>query len=88
MPKRYDNTIRKQFFRSKKTIKATLSSIAKIRPIIYMEDPKEAPSIDHVHIKKDTEVEEITIVNITTTSHPVRSDTISVINWNTSQVSI
>ena len=40
MPKRYDNIIRKQFLKSKKTIKVILSSITRIRPIIYIEDPK------------------------------------------------
>ena len=40
MPKRHDNTIYKLFLRSKKTIKVILSSITRIRPIIYIEDPK------------------------------------------------
>ena len=79
MPKRHDNTIHKQFLRSKKTIKVTLSSITRIGLIIYMEDPKEAPSIDYTHIK-DTEAEETTIVDIITTGHPIRNNAISVIN--------
>ena len=41
MPKRYDNTICKLFLRSKKTIKATLNSITRIGPIIYIEDLEE-----------------------------------------------
>ena len=45
-----------------------------------MEDPKEAPSVDYVHIEEDTEVEETTVIDIITTTHPVRSDTTSVIN--------
>ena len=48
-----------------------------------MEDPKEAPSVDYAHIK-DTEAEETTIVDIITTSHPIRSNTTSVINLDTS----
>ena len=83
MPKRYDNIIRKLFLRSKKTIKATLSSMTRIRLIIYMEDPKEAPGVDHAHIE-DTEVEETTVVDITTTSHFVGSNAISVINLDAS----
>ena len=82
MPKRYDNTIRKRFLRSK-TIKAILSSTTRIRPTIYMKDPKEAPSIDYTHIE-DTEAEETTIVDIITTSHPVRSNAISAINLDAS----
>ena len=88
MPKRYDNTIRKLFFRSKRTTKATLSSITIIGLIIYIEDPKETFSVDYVHIKEDTEIEETTIADITTTTHPVGSNTISVINLDASQASI
>ena len=47
--------------RIKKIIKVILSSTTRIRLIIYIEDPKEAPSIDYVYIKKDTKVEETTI---------------------------
>ena len=79
MPERHDNTIHKLFLRSKKTIKATLSSMTIIRLIIYMEDPKEVLGVDHAHIK-DTEVEETTIVDIITTNHPVRSNATSIIN--------
>ena len=84
MLKRYDNTIHKRFLKSKKTIKVILNSTTRIRLIIYIEDPKKASSIHHIYIKKDTEVKETTIVNITTTSHPVRSNTISAINRDAS----
>ena len=79
MPKRYDNTIHKQFLKSKKIIKVILSSITKIGLIIYIEDPKEALSIDRAHIE-DTKVKETTVVDITTTSHSVGSNTIFIIN--------
>ena len=79
MPKRHDNIIHKQFLRSKKTIKATPSSITRIRLIIYIKDPKEAPSIDHAYIE-DTKAEETTIADIITTSHPVGSNATSIIN--------
>ena len=88
MPKRYNNTICKLSFGIKKTIKAILSSITRIRPIIYIEDPKEAFSVDYIHIKKDIKVEEATIVNIITTTYPIKNNTISVINLDASQVSI
>jgi hypothetical protein len=84
VPKRHDNTIRKLSLRSKKTIKAILSSTTRIGPIIHMEDPKEAPGVDHVYIEEDTKVEETTIVDIATTTYPIRSDAISIINLDTS----
>jgi hypothetical protein len=56
--------------------------------IVYMEDPEEASGVDHVYIEEDTEVKETTIVDIATTTHPIRSDVISVINLDTSQASI
>ena len=84
MPKRYNNTIRKLFLGIKKIIKVILSSTTKIRPIIRIEDPKEASSIDYVYIKEDTKVEETTVADIVTTTYPVRSDTISIINLDTS----
>ena len=87
MPKRYNNTIHKLFLRSKKIIKVTLSSITRIRLIIYIEDPKEAFSVDYAHIK-DTEAEETTIVDITTTSHSIGSNVTSIINLDASQISI
>ena len=83
MPKRYDNTIYRLFLRNKKTIKAILSSITRIRLIIYIEDLKEAFNINHAYIE-DTKAEETTIVDIITTSHPVRSNIISVINLDAS----
>jgi len=45
-----------------------------------MEDPEEAPGVDYVHVEEDTEVEETTVVDIATTSHPIRSDAMSTIN--------
>ena len=48
-----------------------------------MEDPKEAPSVDYVYIE-DTEVEETTIADIITTSHPVKSNAIFIINLDAS----
>ena len=86
MPERYDNTIHKLFLRSKKTIKAILSNITRIRLIIYIKDPEEAPSINYTHIE-DIKAEETTIIDIITTGHPIKSNIISVINLNTSQVS-
>ena len=80
MPERYNNIIYKLFLRSKKIIKAILSNITRIRPIIYIEDLKEALSVDHAHIKEDTEVEETIIVDIVTTSYSIGSNIISVIN--------
>ena len=87
MLKRYDNIIYKLFLRSKKTIKATLSSITKIKLIICIKDPEEAFSINYAYIE-DTKVEETTIADIITTSHPVGDNAISVINLDASQVSI
>ena len=84
MPERYNNTIYKLFLGIKKIIKVILSSITRIRPIIRIEDPKEASSVDYVYIEKDTEVEETTVADTVTTTHPIRSDTISIINLNTS----
>jgi hypothetical protein len=88
MPKRYNNTIYKLSFEIKKTIKAILSSMTRIKLIIYIKDPKEAPSVDYIYIKEDTEVEETTVANIITTTYLVRSDIISIINLDASQVSI
>ena len=87
MLKRHNNTIHKLFLRSKKTIKATLSSTTRIGLIIYIEDPKEAFGVDYAHIE-NTKAEETTIVDIITTGYPVRSNAIFVINLNASQVSI
>ena len=79
MPERYDNTIYKLSLGIKKIIKVILSSITRIRLIIYIEDPKE----NHAYIK-DTKAEKTTIVDIVTTSHPVKSNIISVINLDAS----
>ena len=84
MPKRYNNTIRKLSLGIKKIIKAILSSTTRIRLIIRIEDPKEAPSVDYVYIEEDTEVEETTVADIVTTTYPVRSDTTSIINLDAS----
>ena len=84
MPKRYKNTIYKLSLRIKKIIKVILSSITRIGLIIRIEDPKEAPSVDYVYIEEDTKVEETTIANIITTTYPIKSDTISIINLDTS----
>ena len=86
MLKRYNNTIHKQFLKNK-TIKVILSSITRIGLTICIEDPKEAFSMNYAHIE-DTKVEETIIADIIITSHPVRNNTIFVINLNTSQVSI
>jgi hypothetical protein len=82
MPKRYDNITHKLFLRSKKTIKATLSSITRIGLIIYIEDPKEAFSIDYAYIE-DTKAEETTVVDIITIGHPIGSNAIFIINLDT-----
>ena len=50
MPKRHDNIIYKLFLKNKKTIKVTLSSMTRIGLIIYIEDPKEASSVDYIYI--------------------------------------
>ena len=84
MPKRHNNTIRKLSLGIKKTIKVILSSITRIGPIVRIEDPKEAPSVDYVHIEEDTEVEETTVADIATTTHPIRSDATSAINLDAS----
>ena len=84
MPKRYNNTIYKLFLRSKKTIKVILSSITRIKLIIYIENPKEAFSINHIYIEEDTEVKEITIVDIITTSHPIKNNIIFITNLDIS----
>ena len=84
MPKRYNNTIRKLSLGIKKTIKAIPSSTTRIGLIIRMEDLKEAPGVDYVYIEEDTKVEETTVADIVTTTYPVRSDAISIINLDTS----
>ena len=84
MSKRYDNTIYKLFLKSKKIIKITLSTITRIELIIYIKDPKEAPSVDYVYIEEDTKVEETTVADIITTTYPIRNNTISIIKLDTS----
>jgi hypothetical protein len=84
MPKRYNNTIYKLSLGIKKTIKAILSSTTRIRLIIRIEDPEEAPSVDYIYIEEDTKVEETTVADIITTTHPIRSDAIFIINLDTS----
>ena len=54
---------------------------------VYMEDLKEVSGVNHAHIK-DTKVEETTVADIATTSHPVGSNAISVISLDASQVNI
>ena len=80
MPKRYNNTIHKQFLRSK-TIKVILSNTTRIGLIIYIEDPKEVSSVDYAHIE-NTKAEETTMADIITTSHFIRSNVIFIINLN------
>ena len=82
MPERYNNTIYKLFFKSK-IIKEILSSITRIGLIICMEDPEEAPGVDHAHME-DTKAEETTVADIIITGHPVGSNAISVINLDAS----
>ena len=88
MLERHNNTIHKLFLGSKRTTEVTLSSITIIGLIIYIEDPEEAPGVDYVYIKEDTEIEETTIVDIVTTTYSVKSDAIFIINLDTNQVSI
>ena len=84
MPKRHDNTIYKLSLGIKKIIKVILSSITRIGPIIRIEDPKEAPSVDYIYIEEDTKVEETTMADIITTTYPVRSNATFIINLDTS----
>ena len=86
MPERYDNIIYKLFLRSK-TIKAILSSTTRIGLIIYIEDPKEASSINRAYIE-NTKAKKTTVINIITTNYSIRSNVISIINLNASQINI
>ena len=70
-------------FRSKKIIKVILSNITRIRLIIYIEDLKKVLNINYAYIE-DTKTKETTVVDIITTSHPVGSNVISVINLDAS----
>ena len=60
--------------------------MTRIRLIIYIKDPKEALSMDYAYIE-NTKAEETTIIDIITTGYSIRSNTTSVINLDTSQVS-
>ena len=44
--------------------------MTRIGPIVHIEDPKEAFSIDYVHVKKNIKVEETAVIDIITTSYP------------------
>ena len=88
MPKRYNSTIHKLLLKDKKIIKTILSSITRIRLIIYIKDSEEALSVNYIHIKENTKAKETIIVVIITTSHPVRSNAISIINLDASQANI
>ena len=57
--------------------------MTKIRLIIYIEDSKKAFSVDYIYIK-DTKIEETTRADIIITGYPIKSNTTSVINLNTS----
>ena len=87
MLKRYNNTTYKLFLKSKKIIRAILSNIIRIRLIVYIEDPKEAFSINYIYIK-NTKTKKTTIADIITTSHSIRNNATSIINLDTSQVNI
>ena len=57
--------------------------MTRIGLIIYIKDPKEAPSVYYAYIE-DTKAEKTTIADIITTSHPIRSNITSIINLNAS----
>ena len=57
--------------------------MTRIGLIIYIKDPKKAPSMDYAHIE-NTKAEETTVADIITTSHPVRSNITSAINLDAS----
>jgi hypothetical protein len=84
VPERHNNTIYKLSLGIKKIIKVILSRITRIGPIIRIEDPKEAPSVNYVYIEEDTKIEETTVADIITTTHPIRSNAMSIINLDTS----
>jgi hypothetical protein len=88
LPKRHNNIIYKLSLGIKKIIKVILSSITRIGLILYIEDPEEALGVDYIYIEEDTEREKTTVVDIVITTYPVKSDIISVINLDASQVSI
>ena len=84
MPERYNNIIYKLFLRSKRITKATLSSMTIIGLIVYIKDSKEVFGVDHIYMEEDTKIEETIMVDIITTTHPVRSNTIFIINLDVS----
>jgi hypothetical protein len=88
MPKRHDNAIYRLSLRSKEKIKVILSSTTRIGLIVYIKDSKKASSVDYIYIEEDTEVKEITIVDIVTTTYSIRSDIIFIINLNANQARI
>jgi hypothetical protein len=55
--------------------------------IIYIEDFKKAFSVDYIYIE-NTEAGETTIVDIITTTYSIKSNAISVISLDISQISI
>ena len=61
--------------------------MTRIGLIIYIKDFEEALSINYAHIE-DTKAEETTVADIIITSHPIRSNVISIINLDTSQANI
>ena len=73
-----DNT--RSVTKSKKTIKVILNSITRIRLIVYIEDPKEALSIDYIYMEKDTKAKKTIKADIKTISCLIRSNTVSIIN--------
>ena len=84
MPKKHNNTIYKLSLRIKKTIKAIPSNITRIGLIIYIKDPKEAFSVNYIYIKEDTKIKKTTMADIITTTHPIKSNTTSIINLDVS----
>jgi hypothetical protein len=58
--------------------------MTRIGPIVRIEDPEEAPGVDYVYIEEDTEVEETTVADIVTTTHPIGSNATSIISLDAS----
>ena len=57
--------------------------MTRIRLIIYIKDPKEAPGVNYTYIE-DTKAEETTIADIVITSYPIKSNVTFVISLNAS----
>ena len=57
--------------------------MTRIRLIIYIKDPEEAPGVNYTHIE-DTKAEETTIADIVITSYPIKSNVTFVISLNAS----